>query len=131
MGSRPDPPHSALTLLVQASRVSPELRAAVAEVEEYINAQVTDYDDATDCVVCAQLATDRDDALREVAELGAGLENVRSLNSALTDACERRDAQLATVKAALDQYDHDLLHQVNGLVVGGALRAAVAKAVGR
>lgn len=31
------PPHSALSLLVQASRVSPPLRKAVAEVEAWIN----------------------------------------------------------------------------------------------
>ena len=65
MSGRPDPPYSAVTLLVQASRVSPHLRAAVAEVEAYVNAQQTAYDEATDCMICAQLATDRDDAITD------------------------------------------------------------------
>ena len=95
-------PHAALNLLMQASRVSPHLRAAMAEVESYINAQVTDYDDATDCPICAQLATDRDDALNEVTELSAKLGicevelvNERAFGSPppwpITDAIDNRD----------------------------------------
>jgi hypothetical protein len=67
-----------VSLLVHASRVSPHLRAAVAEVEAYINAQVTVYDNATDCPICPQLATDRDDALGEVDRLRAEIATLRA-----------------------------------------------------
>lgn len=62
---RRNPPHDALNLLVMASRVSPILRAAMRQVEDYVNATTSVYDDATDCVICPMLATDRDDALAD------------------------------------------------------------------
>lgn len=76
-------------------RTSPDIFFRSREFEVLRSREATDYDDATSCPICPMVATDRDDALRNVTELEAEVERLRPACVVAQEDADRLAAVMA------------------------------------